>query len=347
MRTDMGLCWGVPDLSLLKGWGIGMLLSQKLLRQMIGALWLIDGLLQVQPQMFTSNMVYSVLLPTLQSQPAPVAANLREIIIVITQHLTIVNLLIAVIQAEIGLLLLTGIWVRGAVIASIVWALIVWYGGEGMSMLLTGQASIITGAPGAVLFYPLLGLLVYPRTSSSKDATAEAREAALLSRTRLRWILAGFWFFAALLQLQPYWWQSGQISQAISDMVGQGGFDRILVDPILQPLGASIASLEIPLNSILIVVFLGLGIALAVAQQRYLRPLLTISMVLSFTIWWMQAFGMIFTGMATDFNSGLLLILMALACWPRTALLFPAQKQTDHDVQPSEDSVLLARPAGS
>lgn len=324
-----------------------MLLSQKLLRQILGVLWLVDGLLQVQPQMFTSNMVDSVLLPTLESQPTPVAASLHGIIVLITQHLTLINLLIAVVQVEIGLLLLLGIWVRGAVILSAVWALIVWYGGEGLGMLLTGQTSIITGAPGAVLLYPLLGLLVYPRTRSPRDASTTTGEDALLSRAQFRWVFAGFWLFAALLQLQPYWWQSGQLSQAVSDMVGQGGLDSILVDPIIQPLGASIASLEIPLNSLLIMAFLALSIALAVAQQRYLRPLLAVSIMLSFLIWWTQAFGMIFTGLATDFNTGLLLILMALACWPKEVPLSPAQKQSDPDIQQSGDSALLMQPAGS
>lgn len=324
-----------------------MWLSQKLLRRILGALWLIDGLLQVQPQMFTSNMVRTVLLSTLQDQPAPVAASLHVITVVITQHLTLVNLLIAVVQVEIGLLLLTGIWVRGAVIASIVWSLIIWYGGEGMSLLLTGQASILTGAPGAVLFYAVLGLLVYPRTPLPSARRADAAQSSLLSPTQLRRVLAGFWLFAALLQFQPYWWQPGHISQVIGGMVGQGGLNWFLVDPILQPLGTATASLEVPLNSVLIVAFLGLGIALALAHQKHLRLLLAISVVLSLMIWWCaQAFGMIFTGMATDFNSGLLLVLMALVCWPKPAQR-AAQTQMAGESKQPENSVSLAQPAVS
>jgi hypothetical protein len=322
-----------------------MLLSQKLLRWMLGALWLADGLFQLQPQMFTSNMVNSVLWPTLHAQPAPVAASLRVIIVLITQHLVLANLLIAIVQTEIGLLLLSGLWVRVALITSMVWALLVWYGGEGMSMLLTGQAGVLTGAPGAVLLYPLLGLLLYPRTTSPAAGGTEAGQSTLLSRVQFRGVLAGFWIFAALLQLQPYWWQSGQISQAISGMTGQGGFNGVLVDPILQPLAKITASLEIPVNCALIVVFLGLGIALALAKQRLLRPLLALSIVLSVMIWWgAQAFGMIFTGMATDFNSGLLLVLMAFACWPKGALLRPVQTQPASDKKQPEHSVPLAQP---
>ena len=48
-----------------------MLFTQKRLRQLLGILWLIDGLLQLQPQMFTMNMVNGVMVPTVQDQPAP------------------------------------------------------------------------------------------------------------------------------------------------------------------------------------------------------------------------------------------------------------------------------------
>lgn len=322
-----------------------MVFSQKLLRYALGILWLIDALFQVQPQMFTTNMINSVLLPTLSSQPAPVASSLYAITLMITQHLVFFNLLIAIVQAEIGIFLLTGLWVRGAVILSIVWALIVWYGGEGMNMLLTGQASVLTGAPGAVLLYPLLGLLVYPRKTSSA-----AKVKYLLSREHFRWVLAGFWIFAALLQLQPFWWQQGSISQAIGAMIGLGGFNSTIVDPGLLPLARLTASLEVPLNSALIVIFLGLGIGLALVKPAHLHPLLAISILLGLLIWWgTQAFGMILTGMATDFNSGLLILLMTLACWPKTPGMreHVIQNHSPSNAQQPGRSMQLAEPTVS
>ncbi len=36
---------------------------------------------------------------------------------------------------------------------------------------------------------------------------------------------------------------------------------------------------------------------------------------------------MILTGMATDFNSGLLLIIMALACWPHVERQAPVERE--------------------
>jgi hypothetical protein len=328
---------------LMKGRNISMLLSKQLLRWILGALWLIDGLLQLQPQMFTMNMVNGVMVPTVQNQPAPVAASLHWIIAVTTQNLILINLLIAVVQIMLGILLLTGLWVRGTIIASIVWALIVWYAGEGMSMLLTGQAGILTGAPGAVLLYPLLGLLIYPKTSSGQSSSEEADEGTVLTQAHFRWFLAGFWVFSALLQLQPYWWQAGQISQTISGMVGQGGLNGILVDPILKGCAALTARIEVPLNIVLIVVFLALGIGLAVVKEDRLRPFLIASIVVSFIIWWgAEGLGMIFTGMATDFNSGLLIIVMTLACWPKATLLHAPQDRSVRDAEPASGTAQTA-----
>jgi hypothetical protein len=305
-----------------------MLLSRKALQRILGVLWLIDGILQLFPQMWTMNMVNGVMKPMLDGQPGFIEPSLQYIVNQTTTHLIAVNLLISVVQILLGLgfLFLSDRWIKELVWASIVWSLVVWYGGEGMSMLFTGQAGALTGAPGAVLLYPLLGLAVYPRRSA---ADARASDEGLLSRRVLRWVLAGFWIFSALLQLQPYWWQPGQISQAIGGMVGQGGFNTWLVDPVLTPLSNATANIEIPLNIVLIVVFLALGIGLAVVKEKQLPSVLIASIVVSIVIWYCaQGIGMILTGMSTDFNSGLLLVVVALAVWPSSARL--TQSLSDH-----------------
>ncbi len=316
-----------------------MLFSRKILQRILGVLWLIDGLLQFQPQMFTMNMVNGIMKPMLNGQPGLVEPSLQFIITQTTNHLTAVNLLIAIVQVllGIGFLVLPDRWVKPVVIVSIVWAFIVWYGGEGMSMLFTGQASILTGAPGAVLLYPLLGLVIYPRQPA--DAGGRTSNEGLLSRQILRFVLAGFWVFAALLQLQPNWWQAGQISGAIGALVSQGGLNTMLVDPVLRSISDATVNAEIPLNIILIVVFLALGIGLAVVKEQQVRPFLLISVALSVIVWYLaEGFGMILTGMATDFNSGLLLVVMALACWPKVSAFRAVRSHIARDAQPAERS---------
>ncbi len=63
----------------------------------------------------------------------------------------------------------------------------------------------------------------------------------------------------------------------------------------------------------LIVVFLALGSGQAGA----------VAPVLAIVVSWYcsEAFGMILTGTATDFNSGLLVVVMALAVWPKVQAL--------------------------
>lgn len=304
-----------------------MLLSHKRLLQILGVLWFIDGLLQLQPRMFTMNMIDGVMMPIVQGQPAWIAVSLTWIIHVTTLHLKLANDAIAGVQLLIGGSLLIGSlrwstsrFVKGTLIVSLAWACVVWYAGEGMNMLLTGQASILTGAPGSVLFYALLALVIYPRSIAlpRERMAATGEPVGLVSRRQLRISFAAFWFVSAALQLQPYWWQARQISQALDGAAGQGGLNTLLVDPLVGWLSHMIVNAEVPLNIMLIILFIGLGVSLLLLKNERMLPVLVLSIAISFSIWWgAQGFGMIFTGMTTDFNSGLLLIVIALACWPR------------------------------
>lgn len=286
-----------------------VLLSRKQLQHILGALWLLDGLLQLQPQMFTMNMITSIMLPNVNAQPALIAENLKWIIQLTTQYLIAASWTIAGIQVMLGLCLLSGRYVKQAIIVSVLWALMVWYAGNGMGMLLTGQATALTGSPGAVLLYALLGLVVYPRDAS--------KNAGLLSREDLRRALAGLWLLAALLQVQPYWWQRGQISHTIAGLYSPGTLSGLLVDPSLHWLAGITNGIEVPLNLTLILLFLSLAVGIAFARPPYLRQVLVLSIIASLLIWWgTEALGMVLTGMATDVNSAPLLILIALACWP-------------------------------
>ena len=49
-----------------------------------------------------------------------------------------------------------------ALAASVVWALGVWWFGEGLGGVLNGVASPLNGAPGAVIIYALLAVLLWP-----------------------------------------------------------------------------------------------------------------------------------------------------------------------------------------
>jgi hypothetical protein len=122
-----------------------------------------------------------------------------------------------------------------------------------------------------------------------------------------------------------------------------GGLNSVLVDPILRALSSftSPASVEAPLNGVLIILFLGLGIAIAAARGRWLRPWLMASIAVSLVAWWgCEALGNILTGMTTDVNTGPLFILTALACWARAPLPRAVRDRSAGAVQRLADAEL-------
>lgn len=324
------------------------LLSDTRLRQILGVLWIIDALLQLQPQMFTMNMVNGVMVANVNGQPAPIAASLNWIIVMTTQYLTQANWSIAIIQVIIGVGLLIGWRVKWFYALSIIWALLVWYGGEGLSLLLTGQASALIGAPGSVLFYALLAIALWPRSTTGSDKAESNSEPqqqrTLLSRGALRWFLAGFWLLAGLLQLQPFWWQPEQISQSIASMTSPGTLSGVIIDPTLRWLMTITSGIEGPLNLALIVVFVALGLGIALAKIEHIRPWLVASIVVSLILWWFaQSLGMILTGMSTDPNSAPLVILLALACWPVFGAMPVAKERKPSSSSPREEELSPSR----
>src|SRR5205085_10557014 len=129
------------------------------------------------------------------------------------------------------------------------------------------------------VLYGILGLAAYP--------TVAAGSAGLLSRRHLQWVLAGFWAMAAVLQLQPVWWQPGQIAQAIAGNEAVGTLSGALLDPSLDWVARFASSAaEVPLNSAFIVIALGLAIGLSVVPRERVRPLLALSIVLSLLFWY-------------------------------------------------------------
>ena len=67
---------------------------------------------------------------------------------------------------------------RLALAASIAWSIGVWWFGEGFGGVLSGAASPLNGAPGAVILYALLAVLLWPAD----------REAGRPSPRRGRWV---------------------------------------------------------------------------------------------------------------------------------------------------------------
>jgi hypothetical protein len=138
----------------------------------LGLLWLLDGVLQAQPFMFTRGFATQVIAAGGQGQPGFVAVPVHWVSTVIAAHPVAWNLPFAAFQILLGVGLLVRRTARPALAASIAWALGVWYFGEGLSGLASGHASLTTGAPGSALLLAILGCAAWPSRAERSEGPA-------------------------------------------------------------------------------------------------------------------------------------------------------------------------------
>lgn len=277
------------------------------LRYGLAGLWLVDGLLQLQPGMFTMDMISNIMQPSATGQPGWLHGLIEWSIQLVTPHLIAFNWTVVALQLAIGLMLLlpwrgvrsAGLWL------SVVWSALVWLFGEGLGQLLTGSATFLTGAPGSVPFYGIASGLLLWRQGWVGDGKLPAARAAI-------WVVALSLVLAAALQLAPLFWTSLGLGAPIAAgaAMAQPEWLRATID--LVDLWATQAPVIV--NLILIAVSLGLGVALALSAGN--RWLLAAAVGWLLVVWWVgQDVGALFSGMATDPNSAPVLVLLLIACW--------------------------------
>src|SRR5580658_4604062 len=184
--------------------------TPRVLQVVLGLLWLLDGALQFQSFMFGRAFVTTYILPNASGQPAVVAWVITNIGHFLEPHIAVWNTFLALIQVLIGAGLLWRRSVRPALLVSFFWVLGVWVIGEGLGMVLTGSASALTGAPGSVLLYGLVGLMAWPSHSAHGDDAHEpvgvassAAGAGIGGPLTPLVVWSGFWSLAAVLFLLP------------------------------------------------------------------------------------------------------------------------------------------------
>jgi hypothetical protein len=266
----------------------------------LGALWLLDGVLQLQSFMFTRAFSQTVLGPVAAGQPRVLGVPILWFAHLVGSHPVLWNTAFAVIQIAIGVGLLIPRTVRPALIASVVWAGGVWCFGEGLGGILTGSASPLTGAPGAVLVYGLLGVIAWP-WGGRWDIRRGARAA---------W--AALWCTCAVLWLLPAERAGGAVRSAITAAVpGAPSWLHGLLDRLAGAAGGhgSVIALTISAVSVLI----GLGV-----YSKRPVPFVITGGVLAAAMWIAgQSAGGLLSGQSTDPNIGPLFVLLAVVLLPR------------------------------
>jgi cytochrome oxidase Cu insertion factor (SCO1/SenC/PrrC family) len=285
--------------------------SRRAYQTALGLLWLLDGALQFQPFMYSNGFI-AQLKANASGQPGWLADSINWAADVAHSNLVVFNTLFALIQVAIGLGLLYRRTARPALALSIVWALAVWWFGEGFGMVFAGTASPLNGAPGAAVLYALLAVLVWP----------SARPGGLLSARGARAAWAALWLAMAYLWLLP------------SNSSPNATFNAIM----MAPTGMSVphgmawlaridaqAELGAMGNGTAIAIGLAIAsaaIAIAVWSNRRPLPFLVLAIDLSLGYWVVgQSFGgIVFTGQATDPNAGPPFVLLALALYSLTPI---------------------------
>ena len=297
--------------------------SQRVLQIVLGLFWILDAALQFQPFMFGRGFVDTYILPNAQNQPFVVGDLITHIGNFVSPDIAVWNTFFALIQVCIGVGLLFRPTVRPAIVLSWVWALGVWVFGEGMGMLLTGSASALTGAPGSVFLYGLVGLMAWPRPARNLDwsdepvgiASSAAAQGIGRSITPLA-VWAGYWWLAAVLFLLPHNRTTTSVSSAIVGMAdGQPGwYAHFLTD-----LGNFFNTSGTETAWILALVSVAIGLGPLVVRRP--GPVLAVGAFLAFLMWiaGQGLVGNIFTGNDTDPNSGPMVIVLAAAMVPTVA----------------------------
>jgi hypothetical protein len=302
--TAQSPAWAAPD---LRRW----------LQLGLAALWVLDAVLQYQPVMFTRGFG-QMLASSAAGNPAVIAGPIQWAAGIVEHNPAWTNASFATIQLVLGLGIAWRPTVRLALAGSVIWSVAVWWFGEGLGGVLTPAASPLGEAPGAVILYALLAVLLWPpRAQQMTDRDPRALFVAARPFgphvARAAWLV--LWGSMAYLAVLP----ASRAPQAMHNLLAEMADGE---PPWLASVNRGAASLvahqgltaSIVLAAVLAVIAAGIYL-----PGRWARVPLVLAIVAAAAIWVVaQDLGEILAGGSTDVNSAPLLILLALAYWPLT-----------------------------
>ena len=301
--------------------------ARRAFQLVLAGIWLLDAVLQYQSFMF-SKAFGQMIAGTAAGNPSVIARPITWDANLVEHHLVLVNTIFATVQLLIGLGIACRPTVRFALAASVAWAIGVWWFGEGLGGVLSGAASPLNGAPGAVIIYALLAVLLWPADRGTRAPFTAAR-AVGVHVARALWLV--LWLSLAYFALTP----ANRAPQALSGMIagmesGEPGWlatlDKGAASLVAgQGLSASVV-LAVALATIAVGVYL---------PQPAAKATLVLAIVVAAALWvFGEAFGAILTGGGTDPNSGPLLALLALTYWPVTTIAAATEPGTQEGNAP-------------
>jgi hypothetical protein len=280
--------------------------ARRAIQTVLGVIWLLDGALQFQSFMYTQGFVQTITGGE-AGQPYWLASSIKWAAHILGSNLTVVNTLSALTQVIIGLGLLYRPTVKGALAVSFAWSLIVWWFAEAFGFMFSNTASPLTGAPGAVLLYAIIGLLVWP--------TRRPGGALGLRGARTTW--AAVWLVMAWLWLLA----ANSTANATSSAISAAPSGAAWLANLQHSVANALAGDGLPIALVLAGVSAAIGVAVAI--NWHARAFLALAVILNLAYWVIaQGLGGILTGSGTDPNAGPLFILFAVGLYS----LIPARE---------------------
>jgi hypothetical protein len=278
-------------------------LAYRRLCQALGLLWVLDGALQLQPYMWGPGFFADLIGMANMGLPHAIEQVDFRLTDLLAAHPLPWDLLFAGVQIGLGIGLLSDRFRRAALASSVVWGLVVWVVGEGFGGLFMPGTSMLNGAPGPVLLYVVVAVLLWPAEWS------EGRRARLVLAA---W--SALWWATALLELGAANHAQGVPAAEIGDGAGTSlwpvGVLQRIVGHHLEGRGLAFA---------VTTGILGASIGSLVWVGATRRAALLAGSTLSI-LWWAlgQDLGGLSTGRATDPGAGPLWILLAAVVWSAT-----------------------------
>jgi hypothetical protein len=291
--------------------------SRRSLQIALGLIWIIDGLLKFQPALFKPAFVNAVIRPMAVGQPTLIASAIDHMANFLSHEATMWVAVFGIVEIVIGAAMLSKRTVKSALIASFVWGACIYLFGEGLGMVFTGHTSPLAGAPGAVCFYVLLGVMVWPREereparqSVGADSAAAAGGAFGGSGALLAW--AAIWIFEAIIWMFP----ANRTADAVTaQMSATATGEPHWYAHLLNAFGHAFVGAGVWVA----VLMAALSIVIAVGPLMSKRPQTFFALGIAVALgYWVtgQGLGELLTRAGTDPSNGPLIALIALAVWP-------------------------------
>jgi cytochrome oxidase Cu insertion factor (SCO1/SenC/PrrC family) len=320
--------------------------GRRLLRIGFGVLWVLDGLLQIQPAM-PLGLPSQVVQPASATSPAWVQHLTGWAAHVWTYHPVTAAASAVWIQTGIGCWLLAA--ARGGLsrlggLVSVGWGLVVWVFGEAFGGVFGHGLSWLFGAPGPVVFYCAAGALI--------SLPLRAWSSPRLGRLVLA-VLGLFFAGMAVLQAWPGrgFWQGTErgVPGTLTGMVKQMSQtpQPRLLSQWVAGFGSFAGTHGFAVNLFVVITLAAVGAALLSGVPRLLRPALAVLAATCLAAWVLVEDLGFFGGSGTDPNSMLPVLLVSVAGYLALVAVPAAAVPAAGEPAPDDGAAAPATPTGS